>query len=373
MSDLEEYVSSFETEPGYLDWAAFGPLSPRVRAEMHADAELLGTGRRSSIDLVRGHVTRARELLAELLDADLDGVVLQPSTTYGLMQAIYGVRGKLLVSRAEFPSLTVAATRAAALRDDLRVEWIEPEQGFMTPDAVAAALTDDITAVAVSLVDFRTGYLTDLAALRDVIADRLLIVDAVQGFAVTDVDYSAADVVCGNGYKWLRAARGTGWARYSRRARERIEPTLSGFAGTDVDLPVDEVPAVASDARRFTVTASDTLAAGRLATALEEVRDAGIPAIAEAVADRADEIITYADRYDIPVLTPHERSMRAGLIALDPGKEHAARLAAALANRGVTFTARSGLVRLSPHAGTGEDTLQLLADAFAAFATERSR
>jgi len=373
VSDLATYISSFETEPGYLDWAAFGPLSPRVRAESHADAELMGTGRRSGIDFVHGHVAAARESLAELLDAHVDDIVLQPSTSYGLMQALYGVRGRVLVSRAEFPSLTVTATRAAGLRDDLQVQWMDPEAGFVTPEAVRSALTDETTAVAVSLVDFRTGYLADLTALREVIGDRLLIVDAIQGFGVVDADYAAADVVCGNGYKWLRAARGTGWARFTERARERIEPVLSGFAGTEVDLPVDAVPAAASTARAFTVTADDILAAGRLATALEEVRDAGVRAIAAAVADRADEIIATADRFGLTVVTPHERERRAGIVALAPEPTDAAALSAALVNRGLTFTARSGLVRLAAHAGTDQETLDLLSDALGAFVAERSR
>ena len=50
--DLDAFLASFDGEPGYLDWAAFGPLSPSVRSEVHADAELLGSGRRTDIDLV---------------------------------------------------------------------------------------------------------------------------------------------------------------------------------------------------------------------------------------------------------------------------------------------------------------------------------
>ena len=64
------------------------------------------------------------------------------------------------------------------------------------------------------------------------IGDRLLIVDAMQGFGAVDADYAAADVVCGNGYKWLRAGRGTGFAWFGERALERIAPVLSGWAGT---------------------------------------------------------------------------------------------------------------------------------------------
>ena len=116
------------------------------------------------------------------------------------------------------------------------------------------ALTDDTQALAVSLVDFRTGYRADLTALREVIGDRLLIVDAIQGFGAVQADYAAADVVCANGYKWVRAGRGTGFAWFGERALERIAPVLSGFAGTDGDLPVDIVPPPSASAQAFTVT-----------------------------------------------------------------------------------------------------------------------
>ncbi len=189
VTDLESFLASFDGESGYLDWAAFGPLSTSVRADAHADTELLGSGRTSSLDLVSEHLIEARELVAELIGSDAEQVVLQPSTTYGLMQAIYGLAGGLMLSRAEFPSLTVTATRAADALGSIDVQWIDPDDGFVTPEAVRDALTDDTRAVAVSLVDFRTGYRADLTALRDVIGDRLLIVDAIQGFGAVVADY----------------------------------------------------------------------------------------------------------------------------------------------------------------------------------------
>ncbi|HAM13393.1 MAG TPA: aminotransferase, partial [Microbacterium sp.] len=240
--DITTYIESFDSEPGYLDWAAFGPLSPVVRSEVHADAELLGTGRRSSVDLVNEHVDQSRSHAASVLGVPAEQIVIQPSTSHGLQQAIYGLSGTLLLSRAEYPALTIAAARAEASLGTMRAAWLEPGNGFVTPDVVREALTDEVTAVAVSLVDFRTGYRVDLSALRDVIGDRLLIVDAIQGLGIVDADYGAADVVCANGYKWLRAGRGTGVATYSPRAVDRLTPVLSGYAGVADGLPVDEVP-----------------------------------------------------------------------------------------------------------------------------------
>ena len=74
--------------------------------------------------------------------------------------------------------------------------WLETDHGRVTPGTrSASSSTPTIAAVAVSLVDSRTGYLADLDGIRQVIGDRLLIVDAIQGFGVVDAPYELADVV----------------------------------------------------------------------------------------------------------------------------------------------------------------------------------
>ncbi|QNA92191.1 MULTISPECIES: aminotransferase class V-fold PLP-dependent enzyme [unclassified Microbacterium] len=371
MSTFQDYVDTFDNEPGYLNWAAFGPLSPSVRAEVFADADLLGSGRPSSLSLVAERVGQAQQIIAELLGGEADDVTVQPSSTQGLMHALYGLTGTVIASTAEFPSVSLTVERAATATDHaVRPRWITPDDGHVTADAVVDALDDEVVAIAVSHVDFRTGYRADLAALRDAIGpDRLLIVDAVQSFGVIDVDYTPADVVVGHGYKWLRAGRGSAFAWFAPRARERISPLLSGITGTTASgLFVDELPAPAASARAYTVSQPDTLAAGRLAIGARDVRDAGIAAIEDRLADKVDAVIEIADRHGIAVRSPRERSQRAGIVALAP--EEPARLAAALANAGLVVTARGASVRIAPHAGTDTETLQLLDDTLHAFGNE---
>lgn len=371
MSTFDDYLGTFDAEPGYLNWAAFGPVSPSVRAEVFADADLLGSGRPSSLALVGERIGQAQQVVAELLGADAADVTLQPSSTHGLMHALYGISGAVVASTAEFPSVSLTLERAAAASDhEVTPRWITPDDGRVTPDAVAAVLDDDVVALAVSHVDFRTGYRADLAALRDVLGpDRLLIVDAVQSFGVIDADYGVADVVVGHGYKWLRAGRGTGFAWFSPYARERIAPVLSGITGTAASgLVVDELPAPAPDARAYTISMPDTLAAGRLAIGARDVRDAGVAAIEERLSAHVDAVIATADRHGIAVASPRERTERAGIVALAP--EEPARLAAALANAGLVVTARGGSIRIAPHAGTDAETLALLDETLGAFGKE---
>lgn len=363
VSALEPLVESFDVAAGYLDWARFGPLSASVRAEMHADAELLGTGRPSGIDLVGARGAEARELVAQLLGASSDEIVLQPSTTFGLMHAMFGLKGTVIVPAQDFPSVRIMAHRAAATRDRLTVREIDPVGGVVTTDAIVEALTDDVTAVALSAVDFRTGAVADLAAIRDAIGGRLLIIDAMQAFGVLDVDWSAADVVAGNGYKWLCAGRGTGFARFSSHARERIAPVLSGISGMSGDATSLGAPAPREGAAAYSVAPSDPLAASRLATALRDVTQAGVAVIAQRVRERAQEVMELADRYGIRVLTP--RDAHAGIVTLVPEPQDAPALAAALANHGVTVTARGATIRVSTHVATSADSLRMLGDALA--------
>lgn len=370
-STIEEYRSTFDGDPGYLNWAAFGPLSSSVRDEVVADLEMLGTGRASSIAHVEAREDEARTRVADVLGAAPEDVTLQPATSYGIMHAVYGLSGGVLASSAEFPAIPTALTRAADAFGRVRPQWLRPEGRFVTPQAVADALEDDTVALAVSLVDFRTGYLADLAGLREAIGpDRLLIVDATQGFGVVDADWAAADVVSGHGYKWIRAGRGTGFASFNAHARSVIQPVLSGFFGAEGGLTPDEVPPPAAGAGAFTVARGDALAAARLSTALADITGVGVAAIQEALTERTQRVIDAAQRHGIPVVTPVDPERRAGIVSLAP--DNVAVLGAELANRGVTVTARSGLVRVAPHVGTDDETLGLFEEACAAFAQQRA-
>ena len=371
MTAIDQYLATFDAEPGYLNWAAFGPLSPTVRAEVFADADLLGSGRPASIGLVWERVEQAKQIAAELLGGQSEEITLHPSSTHALMQALYGLEGEVVASTAEFPSVSLTLHRATqASHGELSARWITPEDGRVTPDAVAAVIDDDVTALAVSHIDFRTGYRADLGALREVLGpDRLLIVDAVQSIGVVEDDYEAADVVVGHGYKWLRAGRGTGFARFTDFARERIEPVLSGITGTTSDgLFLDELPDPAASAKAYTVSVLDPLAAARLAAGLSEVRDAGVAEIESALAAQVDGILEIADRHGIPVTSPRAASRRGGIVTLAPAEP--GRVAAALANAGLVVTARGGSVRIAPHAGTDAETVRMLDEALAGSGNE---
>src|SRR5206468_7681357 len=150
--------------------------------------------------------------------------------------------GGILVSPAEFPSLPTAAVRASEALQATAPIWLETDHGRVTPGLIRDQLTSTTTAVAVSAVDARTGYVADLEGIRQVIGDRLLIVDAVQALGAVDLPWTAADVVASGGQKWLRAGYGTGFLAVSDRAANRLTPVLSGIGGFGDGLGRDQGP-----------------------------------------------------------------------------------------------------------------------------------
>ncbi|MBB5633775.1 selenocysteine lyase/cysteine desulfurase [Cryobacterium mesophilum] len=370
MLTIDEFALEFDEEPGYLDFGRVGPLARVVVEEERAQVELLRTARFGSLDSLMDQDARLRQAVANATGFREDGIVFQPNTSMGLMQVMFGITGGVLLSPDEFPSSPFAAVRSSDAMGRLEPHWLETDYGRVTPGIVKSHLTKDIVAVAVSLVDYRTGYLADLEGIRQVIGDRLLIVDAIQGFTVADVDYTLADVVASGGQKWARAGWSTGFLAMSDRAIERVSPVLSGFNATDEGpMPTGSVPDAARGARAFQVSNPSPIAQARLAASLEQLAKVGIDAVAERVIRNSAMVIDLADEFGIPVVSPRDDRERAGIVVIEPAADQLTILIAALHNHGVTVTARDANIRISVHASTTEQTLAMLRASFQDFAS----
>lgn len=366
MKSIEEFTAGFDEDPGYLNFASIGPLGRVVIEEEQGQIELLHRARFGSLGSLARQDERVRLAVSSVTGFTPDQISYQPNTSMGLMHAMFGITGSVLASPAEFPSLTYAVDRAASSLGVLKPVWLETDYGRVTPSLVKEQLDSSITAVAVSLVDFRTGYLADIDGIRQVIGDRLLIVDAIQGFGVVDAPYEVADVVVSGGQKWTRAGWSTGFLALSDRAAEALTPVMTGWMAED-DVPLDELRPVGTGASAFRVSNPSPIAQARFAAALEDIASAGVAQINRAIAERVTRTIDLADEFGIPVISPRAVNERAGIVVLQPPADQLTRLTASLHNHGVTVTTRQGCVRLSAHASTTDETLDMLRASFVSY------
>jgi selenocysteine lyase/cysteine desulfurase/predicted transcriptional regulator YheO len=344
------YLLQFSEPAGYLDFARFGPPSHAV---LDTTARLLEQSTHagpSTVDELMREETRAKAAAARLCHSDIDHIVLQPHTSLGLMQAAFNApRGStVLVSAAEFPANTYPWARAEQAG---RLKVRRLQGGHVTADRVAAALTADVSMVSVSAVDYRTGYRADLAALREVVGDRLFVVDGIQGFGVMEAPWEAADVLVVGGQKWLRAGWGTGFAMLSDRALERMDPVLSGWTGArDPGLFDDEIHPADGTAAAWSISNLSPVTSGAFAAALELVEDAGVDTIAAHVAARVEALEDVLLSHGAHIVSSRER--RAGILAFTLGECPPEQVGVALNAVGIAATVRPEHVRLSPHAST---------------------
>jgi selenocysteine lyase/cysteine desulfurase/predicted transcriptional regulator YheO len=346
------YLVQFHEPEGYLDFARFGPPSYAVVDASTRLLESSAAAGPSTVDDLMRQELRARAAVARLCGSDTDHVTLLPNTSTGLFQAAMAVTGEVVVSQGEFPANTYPWARAGRAS----VRWLPA--GPVTPDAVRSALTPATTAVSVSAVDFRTGYRADLAALREVVGERLLIVDGIQGFGVVDEPWDAADVLVVGGQKWLRAGWSTGFVTLSDRALERLDPVLSGWTGAeDAGLFDDSLHATAEGAAAWSITNLSPIAAGALATALELVELAGVEAINRRVVEQSDTLGELIRSAGGTLVSIDAEDRRAGILAFTLDDVPAPVVGAALVEAGVTATVRPEHVRLSPHVSTTPETV----------------
>ncbi len=368
--DIDACASRFAEEPGYLDFAFVGPVGRTVREELAGLTETLGRARFGSLAVLAEQDTRVRAAISAITGFAPDHITFQPSAGIGFMHTMFGITGGIALSAGEFPAITYAVDRGAGALGVLTPTWLETDHGRVTPGNLREQLTSSTVAVAVSLVDFRTGYLADLEGIRQVIGDRLLVVDATQGLGVVDAPWQVADVIVSAGYKWPRAGWGTGFLAVSDRALEHLTPVWSGFAGDEGEgMALDEIRPPAAGAARFLISNPDPIAEARLAAALEEMAAVGVPALSARLAEKVARVIDLADEFAVPVVSPRAEAERAGIVVLQPADDQLTALAASLHNHGVTATVRGGAIRVAPHVSTEEETFSMLRGALRSFAT----
>lgn len=351
------YLSQFSESPGYLDFARFGPPSAVVLDTTARLMDQVAAANWSTVDSVMAQELRAKAAVARLSGSDTDHVVLLPNTSIGLFQAAFNAApadGEVLVSGAEFPANTYPWERARSV-GLARVRWWQTDR--VSVAALRDRLTPEIGAVSVSAVDFRTGYRADLAGIREVIGDRLLIVDGIQGFGVIDEPWQVADVLVAGGQKWLRAGWGTGFAVLSDRALHR-SPVLSGWTGAAEPGTFDNTLRPPAElAAGWSVTNLSPVTSGAFAAALELVETAGVSQLERAVTERVARLREVLTAAGAELVSATEPGRTAGIVAFTRPGQPAAAVGARLVAEGIAATVRPEHVRLSPHASTTDETI----------------
>jgi cysteine desulfurase/selenocysteine lyase len=234
---------------------------------------------------------------------------------------------------------------------------------------IAALLDERTRLVALSFVEFGTGFRNDLRAIGQLCRERgvYFCVDGIQGLGALDlkVTQSSIDFLATGAAKWLMGPIGAGFLYCRRALIEKLVPIRVGWWGVvdrddffRYDSPLRE------DARRFEEGSLNFLGIHGLGASLELLLEVGISQIEERVLSLTDYLIVGLQErgYNIttPIASPQERS---GIVCFSHPQHALDDLEQRLRKAKVIISKRGQVIRVSPHFYNDETDIDQLLDA----------
>jgi selenocysteine lyase/cysteine desulfurase len=347
------------SEAVYLNNASTGPIPERTRRALDEFNRRRGAPFRLPDRDLEAMLSAARDAAARLIGASPGEVALATNTSHGLNLAATALpvaRGDIvLVSNREFPANVYPWLL-------LRRRGVEVElapcaaTGWPDEDYLVERLGDPrVRVLAVSLVQFATGYRVDLARLGAAARANgaYLVVDAIQGVgnAPLNLAETPVDILACGGQKWLLSPWGSGFAYVRRGLVTALEPAVAGwmaFEGTDDFARLTEYdPTFRSDARRFEMVTLPFQDFYGMTASLGLLAETGVAAIAAHIEALHEPVLRWADARGVRVVSPRDAVHRSAILSVAPRDPVAGYRA--LKAAGVVCSLREGALRLSPH------------------------
>lgn len=266
----------------YLDGNSLGPLPLAAAHRMSAAltdewGELLITGWNKGGRNGEGWMAMPTELgnrIARLVGAEPESIVLGDTLSIKVYQALASAlemrpeRKVVLSDSGNFPSdlyMADGLIRSLKAGHELRV---------VAPEDVLGNINEDVAAIMITEVDYRTGRRHDMKALTEKAhaCGALAIWDLAHSAGALPVQLAAqgADFAVGCTYKYLNGGPGAPAFIYvAPRHIEHARPALSGWLGHDAPFAFDMDYRPAGGIERMRVGTPPILALGVLETAMD--------------------------------------------------------------------------------------------------------
>ena len=355
-----EYPWAVRGEQIFLNHASTGPLPQRAVDALNEATALRAQPWRFSAEMQFGTLAKGRAACARLIGAEPDEIALMVNTTYGLNLAARALPFEpgdvVITSDREYPSNIYPWMELEVARG---IKLVRIPCDGVLPDEVAilAALDQPrVRCVVLSWVSFATGYRIDLERIGNACRERGIwfVVDGMQGIGAMalDVHKSNVDIIACGGQKWLLSPWGTGFVWLRPDLVQSLRPVdvswMSTVVTDDFRRLTDYEFTYRPNARKFEVITLPYQDFVGMNSSLDLVLEVGLPVVYGHIERLTDRIVNWAlGRKDVRLVTPADRSKRAGIVAVAPRDPQGAsdRLTAA----GVTHSLREGAIRLSPH------------------------
>jgi selenocysteine lyase/cysteine desulfurase len=329
----------------------------------------------------------ARGRAAKLINASAEEIIPTMSTSAGINLLAGGLKWRrgenIVLNDLEYPS-NVFPWLYQADRHGLEVRIVRSHNGVVPRDEMIDAIDRKTRVLAVSHVEFGTGYRNDVAALAEAVhaAGGLICVDAIQSVGVLHVDVKelGIDLLATGGYKWLCGPIGTGFAYLREDLLDTVQPPTAGYLNlppeehetvwnalvSGSDYPMEHTP-LASDGSRFEAQGLSPLLFKGFVASLQYFLDLGTEVIEARVSELVDHFIHTLQREEITILSPTGLKARSGIVTVRvpfdlSNPEEVKKLEKKLHHAKILALPRSGGLRFAIHFFNTKEELDQVVD-----------
>jgi cysteine desulfurase/selenocysteine lyase len=352
----------------YLNHASVGGLSQSVVGAM---TRYLIERQNSASEALTGwdaDIERIRQACARFVGAHRDEIVFTGSISHGLNIVACGLDWKegdnLVCAETEFTANIYPWTNLR--RRGVEVRFTPARDHRILVEDIASLMDRHTRMVAISFVEFRSGYRNDLDSLAALCHERgaYLCVDGIQGLGALQFDVTQApvDFLAAHAAKWMLGPIGAGFLYMRRERLQVLDPVMAGWRSVvDRDDYFKYDSPLRESGERYEPGSPNFLGLQGMEAAIELLLSVGLDEIEARILALTDDLIAGLQARGCTIDTPiAHRSERSGIVSFYHPGMGSAELCERLHAADVLVSMRGDLVRVSPHFYNNEDDLNRL-------------
>lgn len=351
----------------FFDHAAVAPLSgPCVEAIAEYTADLAVNGV-VSFRRWEQRIEEVRTLAGRLIGAEPADIAFVANTTAGIGIVAEGFPFKpgdnVITSADEYPSNQYPWMN---LRDrGVEVRVILSRGCRVSLDDMREAMDNRTRLLAISAVEFASGYRNDLAALGEICraGGIFFFVDAIQavGALPLDVGQLPIDALSADGHKWMLGPEGAGIFYVRRECVDLLHPIGVGWNSVIGAHDFSKIDfRLKPNAGRWEGGSANAAGITGLGASLRLLLDAGITSIAEGILALTDHLCERAMSAGWQVFSSRAASEKSGIVSLTKEGVSPYSIKKCCEQSGIIVNVRAGRLRVSPHAYNTMDEIDRL-------------
>lgn len=353
----------------FLNTASMAPLPAQTRDAMTALLAEQSEKIYLNMNTWVKNIAVTRKLAAKITGGKESEIAFIRNTSDGVSIVASGLRWKkgdeVIINDLEFPSNVYPWLNLK--RRGVKIRVVKSKNGMVTPEMIAKQITPKTKLLAISSVQFSTGYRADLALLGQMARDNgfLFFVDAIQSLGVLPMDVKkfGIDFLACGGHKWLCAPEGIGIFFCDESRLDQLDLVRLGWNTVEDNLNFSKINfTIKKSAGRFEEGTTNLVGLYGLRESLKLLLDSKIERNEKHVLSLNEHLRTELLNTGYKLLSPSDEKTRSGIVifsASDPSQNSS--LVKKLTQHKVLVIERGGGVRISPHFfNTTEDIDRLL-------------